>query len=77
MADLSRLRALGQREQAVVAVALLLDGHDAVDYLSSDRDRRTALMRAAKDLSELPLDLRLPILGTLLREALIAIELAA
>ncbi len=74
MADLSRFRALAKREQAVVAAAVLLDGHDAVEYLSSDKDRRTALARAAKDLAEFPLDLRLPIVGTLLRSVLAELE---
>lgn len=74
MADLSRFRALSLREQAVVAVATLLDGLDAVDYLSSDKDRRTALSRAAKDLADFPLDLRLPLVGTLLRAAIAELE---
>ncbi|MFN8391709.1 MAG: hypothetical protein U0136_15580 [Bdellovibrionota bacterium] len=74
MSDLVRFRALSQREQAVVATAVLLDGHDAAEYLSSDKDRKTALSRAAKDLAEIPLDLRLPLLGTLLREALRSIR---
>ena len=67
MADLSRFRALGPREQSVVALAVLMDGVEAAEYLSSDKDRRTALARAAKDLAEFPLDLRLPLVGTLLR----------
>ena len=74
MPDLSRFRALSTREQAVVAVALLLDGHDAPDYLGSDKERSVALSRAAKDIAELPLDLRLPLVGTLLRAALQELE---
>ncbi len=69
MPDISRFRSLGGRERAIVAVAVLLDGHDAADYLSSDKERRTPLSRAAKDLADLPPDLRLPLVGTLLREA--------
>ena len=76
MADLSRFRALSLREQAVVATAVMLDGHDAAEYLSSDKDRRTALSRAAKDLAEFPLDLRLPLVGTLLRSAVTELEQA-
>ncbi len=77
MADLSRFRALANREQAVVALAVLLDGADAAEYLSSDKDRRTALSRAAKDLAEFPLDLRLPLVGTLLRANLAENEQAS
>lgn len=74
MADLSRYRALSLREQAVVAAAVMLDGHDAAEYLGSDKDRRTALSRAAKDLAEFPLDLRLPLVGTLLRASIVELE---
>ncbi len=70
MPDMWRYRALNQREKAVVAVGVLLDGHDASDYLSSDKERHTALSRAAKDLAELPPDLRMPLVGSLLRKVL-------
>ena len=70
MPDISRFRALSERERAVVAVAVLLDGHDAGLYLESDRERSKALTRAASDLAELAPELRLPLLGTLLRAAL-------
>ena len=69
MPDISRFRALGTREKALVAVAVLLDGHDAADFLKNDKERATALSRAAKDLAELPPELRLPLVGTLLRAA--------
>lgn len=74
MKDLSRYRSLAARERALVAVAVLLDGHDAVDYLSSDKERALALCRAAKDLAALPLDLRLPLLGSILRNELDQME---
>ncbi|HQH28489.1 MAG TPA: hypothetical protein PLP17_13920 [Oligoflexia bacterium] len=70
MPDVSRFRALGTRERALVAIAVLLDGHDAAEYLGCDKERQLALMRAAKDLAELSPELRLPLIGTLLREAL-------
>ena len=70
MPNLSRLRALSPREQALVAMAVLIDGHDAVECLSTDRDRHLALTRAAKDLAELPPDLKLPLAGIVLRQAL-------
>ncbi len=74
MADLWRFRTLGVREQAVVALSVLLDGHDASDYLGSDKERSVALSRAAKDLAELAPELRMPLAGTLLRRALSKIE---
>ncbi len=70
MGSLQRFIGLTARERAVVAVAVLLDGHDAVDMLASDKERRGLLCRAAKDLAELTPDLRVPLLGTLLRDAL-------
>lgn len=70
MGHLQKFEALTPRERAVVAVAVLLDGHDAIDMLASDKERKGALCRAAKDLAELAPDLRLPLLGTLLREAI-------
>ena len=73
MADLSKFRSLSESEQAMVAVAVLLDGHDAVEYLASDKERGTALIRAARDLADLPPELRMPLLGTLLRQ-LVGVE---
>jgi len=70
MADLSRFRSLTPKEQAIVTVAVLIDGHDAPVYLLSDRDRRAALSGAADDFAHLPPELRLPLVGTLLRRAL-------
>jgi hypothetical protein len=69
MPDIARFRALTTREKAVVCLAVLLDGHDAVDYLSSDRERAPALSRAAKDLASIAPEIRMPLLGTLMREA--------
>lgn len=74
MPSLSRLRALSPREQALVALAVLLDGHDAIEYLSSDRDRHLALTRAAKDLAELAPELRLPLAGMVLRRSVVLLE---
>lgn len=70
MSDISRFRSLGSRERALVAIGVLLDGRDALEYLSYDRERRMALVRAAEDLVELGVELRIPLAGTLLRKAL-------
>ncbi len=70
MADNSRFRMLSFREQAVVSVAVLLDGHDAPEYLLYDKERSNALSRAAKDLAALAPEVRMPLVGSLLRKAL-------
>jgi hypothetical protein len=67
MADLTRLYALSELEQALVAVGTLLDGRDAQEIFKYDEDRGAKLSRAAKDLSEIPLDLRFPLAGTFIR----------
>lgn len=74
MPNISRLRALGAREQALVAAAVLLDGHDAADYLASDKERHTALARAAADLAELAPELRLPLAASVLRAAVAVLD---
>lgn len=74
MGDLWRFRTLDTRERAIVTVAVLLDGHDAGDYLTSDKERHMALFRAAKDLAELSPELRMPLLGSLLRQAIAELE---
>lgn len=70
MSKLGRFMSLSNKERALVAVAVMLDGLDAVELLQSDKDRRQALTRAAADVAGIAPDLRLPLLGTLLRSAL-------
>ena len=70
MPDLKRFRSLTVREQAIVCVAILLDGHDAIDFLAADKERGQLLVKAASDLAQLPPDLRMPLTGTLLRRAI-------
>jgi hypothetical protein len=74
MDSLSRYKSLSSYEQAIVALAVLLDGHDAETYLESDPLRHPALSKAANDLSILAPEIRLPLLGTLLREAIDQLE---
>ena len=69
MPSLSRFRALDTKEKALVAIAVLLDGHDASSLLQSDKERSPALTRAAADLAQLAPEVRMPLLGTLLRSA--------
>ncbi|MCC6220307.1 MAG: hypothetical protein IT291_03590 [Deltaproteobacteria bacterium] len=74
MSDLGRFRALSVRERAVVALGVLLDGRDASDFLLCDKERSAALSRAAADLAVLQPELRMSLLGSLLREALAHLE---
>ena len=66
MGDISKFRALGKKEKCVVALALLVDGLDALEHLSIDEDNKTAFLRAAKDFTEMPPELRIPLLLSLI-----------
>ncbi len=68
--DAQRLKNLPPRLRALVAVAVLLDGRDAATYLENDAVNGIALSRAAGDIAGLEAELRMPLLGTLLRQAL-------
>lgn len=61
---------LPARERAFVAIAVLLDGADAPDYVAVDEARGSALRAAAEELLALEIDVRLPYAGTMLRLAL-------
>jgi hypothetical protein len=68
--DAQRVRSLSAHDRALVAVALLLDGREAAMYLEMDAVNGTGLRRAALDLALIPPELRMPLCGTMLREAL-------
>ena len=74
MSSLRRFRKLTLRERALVSVGVLLDGYDASEYLSADKERQTALSKAAQDLANLPPELRMPLMGSLLRKTLEELE---
>lgn len=61
---------LSAREQALVAVAVLIDGGEAAGVLALDAARGEALRVAAAEMGAVELDARLPYAGTLLRRAL-------
>jgi hypothetical protein len=67
------LKQLSAPEQAVVTLAVLLDGRDAADFLQCDQ-ARPELSKVAEGLSGVALELRVPLLGSLYREALAVIE---
>ncbi len=68
--DMQRFRAISAHDRALVAIAVLLDGREAVAYLESDVVHGVSLKKAALDLASLDPDLRMPLAGTLLRSAL-------
>lgn len=63
-------KSLSKHYQALVAVAVLIDGRDAAQYLENDLRFSNELVEAAASLSENPPELRIPLTGTLLREVL-------
>lgn len=71
--SIKALKNLSSAEQAVVTLAVLLDGRDAADFLQSDPSR-PELAKAAEGLSGVALELRVPLLGTLYREAVSVLE---
>ena len=70
MSDISNFTSLPVREQGIVAIAVLLDGLEAPEYLQSTYESRIQVLRGAVDLVKLAPDLRLPFAGTMLRRAL-------
>ena len=65
---------LDPKDRALVAVAVLMDGNDAPGYLVLDEERGVQLEKAARELAQLELDVRMPYVGTMLRLALAQIE---
>ncbi len=61
---------LAPRDRAIVALAVLLDGADAAEYVQIDKTRGSELRAAAEELLSMELDVRLPYAGTMLRLAL-------
>lgn len=67
MKDLSPLKKLTQQEQILVCIAVLFDGLDAADVLGTDANNGLALRKIARDLAALAPDVRMPLVGSLLR----------
>ena len=61
---------LPSTQRALVAIAVLLDGREAVTYLEQDAHSGAELGDVSQMLSELSSDVRIPLLGTELREAI-------
>ena len=74
MKGLSAFRKLSPRLQIQVCIGVLLDGLDSPDILATDASEGQNLKRVAKDLSTLTPDIRMPLVGTLLRRAFESID---
>lgn len=68
--DAQRFRVLSARQRALVAMAVLLDGREAAVYLEKDAVDGSGLQKAAVDLASQTPELRMPFVGSLLRDAL-------
>ena len=68
--DTQRYRNLSAKDRLLVALAVLLDGREASTYLSTDSINGSGLKKAALDLSAIEPELRMPLVGTLLRQAI-------
>ena len=67
-------RELLPRQQALVALAVLLDGNDAAAFLVQDARVGQLYRDVAEALSRDDLEMRLPYIGTLYREAVVAMS---
>jgi len=76
MKGLAGFRKLAPRQQIQVCIGILLDGLDAPDILATDSSEGQNLKRVAKDLSALAPDVRMPLVGTLLRRAYESVDQA-
>jgi len=69
-----RIKSLAPHQRALVAIAVLLDGHEAAEYLQNDSVHGNSLARSSEELAKIENKLRLPLLGTFLRAAVDEID---
>lgn len=68
--DTQRFRNLSAKDRLLVSIAILLDGREAATYLASDSVNGAGLKKAALDVAGIEPELRMPLVGTWLRQAL-------
>ena len=68
--NLKYVKDLQARNRALVCIAVLLDGMEAVSYLEQDSELGNQLASAANYLASQQPELRMPLVGSLLRDAL-------
>jgi len=71
MKDLTQFNRLSERDQMLLCAAVLIDGLDAADILGMDDKQGELFKKIARELSSASPDIRMPLIGTLLR-ALVA-----
>lgn len=67
------LQNLSSKDRVTVMMAVLLDGHEAEVFLGADQ-ADAKLLKAALELLKMPLELRAPLLGTLLRREIATLD---
>jgi hypothetical protein len=65
--DLYEFEQLSTYDQMLVCVAVLIDGLDAAEVLGMDTEKGESLRRIARELASASPDIRMPLIGTLLR----------
>ena len=70
MIELHSFKKLSVRDQALITIAVLLDGREAANYFDAEDVRDQELKKVAIELAEISPELRMPLLGSLLRTAL-------
>ncbi|MCB0328881.1 MAG: hypothetical protein KDD70_04440 [Bdellovibrionales bacterium] len=68
--NLQNYRGLSPHHRAIVAIAVLLDGHEASLYLGSDSLNGAKLSEVAKEFAEIAPEMRNALAGQCLRSAL-------
>lgn len=69
MRSLQVFERLDPTDRIRVAIAVLMDGKDSLEFLESDVFKGEELKKAGEALLALDLDARFPLLGTMLRRA--------
>jgi hypothetical protein len=72
---LEEFQKLNSYQQALVAAAVLIDGREAVDILGADSENGAVFRALATEFGALDPELRICLMGTLLRKALDTLEL--
>lgn len=65
--DARNFNQLSPFHKALVALAVLLDGHEGETYLANDAHVGDSLAEAATAMAQQPAELRMPFLGSMLR----------
>ena len=72
--EIDRFNRLPPAQRALVALAILLDGQEASTYLIQDAHSGYELSEVARMMSNIENSIRMPLLGTELRSALLKLN---